>query len=544
MLLITEISSAEIAEEMDRERKAFQLQMCEYLLKVNDIKTKKGVELLQHLVDYYHLQVNFFQDGLDNLKHFNTYINELSNKLVTIKTSQDEERKQLTEIKNLLNNGENGLNINTSSNSTSSTNNGNHLDSNGTNSKKEKSVYNLHQLQGNKHYGYSKSGYLSKKSEGKMKMKVWQKRKCQIIGFNPNSKSPTSFLHIYHSDESKSPVKINLLTCQVKTIPDDKCSFDLISYSRTYHFQAEDELDAEAWISVLLNCKEAILKKEFDNNKTVDKFNNEDYLLTETLNELRKNIIKSIIKLPGNQQCVDCNSTKDVTWLSTNFGCICCIECSGIHRELGTHVSRIHSLTLDNIGISLLLLARNMSNNAFNSVYESNLNENEKINSKSSMEERSSFIKSKYVKRKFVKNLSSGDVEILKNNLEHAILNKNIYQILQCYAENNQCINWALPNFQDTTKDNALHLAVCQEDNNTLHLVDFLIQNCENINHQNLEGNTALHLCVLNNKSEPLKLLLRSKAKVDIVSKEDKTVLQLAKELNRTHLIELVSLLV
>lgn len=53
----TEISSAEIAEDMFKERKTFQLQMCEYLLKVNDIKTKKGVELLQHLVEYYHAQL-------------------------------------------------------------------------------------------------------------------------------------------------------------------------------------------------------------------------------------------------------------------------------------------------------------------------------------------------------------------------------------------------------------------------------------------------------------------------------------------------------
>ena len=529
-LIRTEISSAEIAEEMDRERKAFQLQMCDYLLKVNDIKTKKGVELLQHLVDFYHLQIAYYQDGLDHLKHFSTYIDELSNKLVSIKSSQDDEHKQLAEYKDLLNNGENGLNASNSSNSSAGP------ESNG--SKKEKSVYNLHQPTGNKHYGFFKSGYLLKKSEGKMKMKIWQRRKCEITGSDAN---PASFLNIYHSDESKSPVKISLLTCQVKTIPDDKCAFDLMSYSRTYHFQAEDELDLESWVSVLLNCKEAILKKEFDNNRTVNRVSNEDYLLTETLNELRKNITASVRKLPGNQACVDCNSAKDATWLSTNFGAICCIECSGIHRELGTHVSRIQSMTLDNIELSLLLLAKSMSNEAFNSIYESNLNEAEKIHSKSSMEERCLFIKSKYVKRKFVKNVSGGDVELLKANLERAILAQNIYQILQCYAENNQCINWSLPSYEESTKDTALHLAVAQADNAHLHVIDFLIQNSQNVNHQNLDGNTALHLCVLNNKSEVLKLLLRSSGNVNIVNKQDKTALQLAKELNHTYIVELVS---
>lgn len=55
-LIRTEVNPGEIAEEMEKERRLFQLQMCEYLIKFNDIKTKKGIELLQHLVEYYHAQ--------------------------------------------------------------------------------------------------------------------------------------------------------------------------------------------------------------------------------------------------------------------------------------------------------------------------------------------------------------------------------------------------------------------------------------------------------------------------------------------------------
>ncbi len=60
----------------------------------------------------------------------------------------------------------------------------------------------------------------------------------------------------------------------------------------------------------------------------------------------------------------------DATWLSTNLGVIVCIECSGIHRDMGVHISKIQSLTLDHIGTSQLLVARVMSNDGFNRVME------------------------------------------------------------------------------------------------------------------------------------------------------------------------------
>ncbi|KAM7309450.1 hypothetical protein ISCGN_013081 [Ixodes scapularis] len=139
-LIRTEISAAEIADEMEKERKMFQLQMCEYLLKVNEIKTKKGVELLQHLVEFYHAQNNFFQDGLKTIGHFNNYIIELSSKLQRVRQKQDEERKKLIDLRNTLRSSP-SLDI---------------KDVGATG-------YSLHQLQGNQHYGYTKVGHLLKK---------------------------------------------------------------------------------------------------------------------------------------------------------------------------------------------------------------------------------------------------------------------------------------------------------------------------------------------------------------------------------------------
>ena len=258
-----------------------------------------------------------------------------------------------------------------------------------------------------------------------MRMKVWHKRRCEI---------QDGCLHVYHSDESKSPVKINLLTCQVKPSTEEKKAFDLICFARNYHFQAEDEYEAEAWISVLLNCNQAALQKEFHSNG--------DHSPPEGLGhwqgELRQSIISNVFRLPGNDRCVDCGGCNDCTWFSTNFGVLLCIECSGIHRELGVHISRVQSLTLDNIGTAQLLLATRMSNNTFNEIFEATCDPSlDKICPDATMEQRCAFIKSKYLHKRFVKNVSCGDGQALRINLEQAIINRNLYQLLQVSLNEN-----------------------------------------------------------------------------------------------------------
>ena len=81
--------------------------------------------------------------------------------------------------------------------------------------------------------GNRKSGFLNKRSEGRLR-NVWQRRKCEVR---------EGFLNIYHADESKQPTKVNLLTCQMKPVADDRLCFDVVSYNRTYHFQVSKEAD-------------------------------------------------------------------------------------------------------------------------------------------------------------------------------------------------------------------------------------------------------------------------------------------------------------
>ena len=90
--------------------------------------------------------------------------------------------------------------------------------------------YSLHQFRGDKQLGVTKSGYLFKKSDRKM-MRVWQRRRCFV--------RCEGFLEVYHADETKVPNRVNLLICQIKMVPDDKRSFDLVSCKIfiIHHFQ-------------------------------------------------------------------------------------------------------------------------------------------------------------------------------------------------------------------------------------------------------------------------------------------------------------------
>ena len=73
--------------------------------------------------------------------------------------------------------------------------------------------------------------------------------------------------------------------------------------NRTYHFQADDTVDMEEWISVLNNAKEAVLLKAFGESSGPD-----SSPLNQSVKELTRTIIGEIKRLPGNKQCCDCNA--------------------------------------------------------------------------------------------------------------------------------------------------------------------------------------------------------------------------------------------
>lgn len=63
--------------------------------------------------------------------------------------------------------------------------------------------------------------------------------------------------------------------------------------------------------------------------------------------EQNRQTLKSLVKLETNKSCADCKRNKHPRWASWNLGIFICIRCSGIHRGMGTHISRVKSVDLD-----------------------------------------------------------------------------------------------------------------------------------------------------------------------------------------------------
>ncbi|CAO3646146.1 unnamed protein product [Mucor hiemalis] len=131
---------------------------------------------------------------------------------------------------------------------------------------------------------------------------------------------------------------------------------------------------------------------------------------SDLLIQLRKDV--------SNTECADC-SAKNPDWCSLNLGILLCIECSGIHRSLGTHISKVRSLTLDSASftadITQLLLS--IGNEKSNKVWERNAIDKKPIPT-DTREVKLKYIQRKYVDKSFVQGIEYPPMTLLYKAIE------------------------------------------------------------------------------------------------------------------------------
>ncbi|XP_031632151.1 centaurin-gamma-1A [Contarinia nasturtii] len=168
----------------------------------------------------------------------------------------------------------------------------------------------------------------------------------------------------------------------------DSYEFIIVSPGKQWHFEAASCEERDEWVQVI---EHEIFKTLQSNISSKSK--------PQTSNLATIQIIKE--QVSGNGFCADCDAITP-EWASLNLGILICIECSGIHRNLGSHISKVRSLDLDTIEIPHLSVMLSIGNALSNSVYEANTRNFVKPNPQSIREEKESWIRRKYEAKEFV----------------------------------------------------------------------------------------------------------------------------------------------
>ncbi|KAG7477679.1 hypothetical protein MATL_G00072250 [Megalops atlanticus] len=365
-------------------RKCFRHLALDYVLQINVLQAKKKFEILDAMLSFMHAQYTLFHQGFNLLDELDPYMKKLAAELDQLVIDSAMEKRDM-EHKHAIIQQRTLM-----------------QDFSYDDSKVEFNV--------DAPNGVVMEGYLFKRASNAFK--TWNRRWFSIQN--------SQLVYQKKLKDALTVVVEDLRLCSVKPCEDieRRFCFEVVSPTKSCMLQAESEKLRQSWIQAV-QASIASAYREIPDNYYIERLDRTASPSTSSIDSASEprersvrgeSILQRAQTIPGNEQCCDCGQA-DPRWASINLGILLCIECSGIHRSLGVHCSKVRSLTLDSWEPELLKLMCELGNRTVNQIYEGTCEELglKKPGPSSSRQEKEAWIKAKYVEKKFLKKMAGGE---------------------------------------------------------------------------------------------------------------------------------------
>ncbi|GAM20843.1 hypothetical protein SAMD00019534_040180 [Acytostelium subglobosum LB1] len=279
--------------------------------------------------------------------------------------------------------------------------------------------------------------------------------------------------------------------------------------------QAESEEERDRWVTAIQEAISNSLNSQTLDKRTgnmsssgvtqLGKSNANLPTPSQTPDEINQQVVRIIQKAAGNNVCADCTSA-DPDWASINMGVLICKGCSGVHRSLGTHISKVRSLTLDKWSPESIYFMREVGNSKFNVIYEHSLSDQVKPTEKCDRAVKEAYIKAKYQTRDFMIK-STLSVEELSKVLYEMTSTSNVGTPVDISRYLKVLGQGADVNYADQSGRTNLHQLIWRTDDVTV--LELLLQRGANITMVDSRGWTPMHYAAFFNRPRCASLLIK-----------------------------------
>uniref|UniRef100_A0A8C9W568 Arf-GAP with coiled-coil, ANK repeat and PH domain-containing protein n=1 Tax=Scleropages formosus TaxID=113540 RepID=A0A8C9W568_SCLFO len=364
-------------------RKCFRHLALDYVLQINVLQSKRRSEILKSMLSFMHAHLTFFHQGYDLFSELRPLMKELGGQLDQLvvdaaKEKRDMEQKHSTIQQKDFSNDDTKLEYNVDADN-----------------------------------GIAMEGYLFKRASNAFK--TWNRKKAAHIRrwFSIQNNQL-----VYQKKFKDNPTVVveDLRLCTVKPCEDleRRFCFEVVSPTKSCMMQADSEKLRQAWIKAVQSSIATAFREKGEDAEKLDRKSSTSTGSLDSGGEHKERSLKGdgalqrVQTIPGNSNCCDCGQA-DPRWASINLGITLCIECSGIHRSLGVHFSKVRSLTLDTWEPELLKLMCELGNAVINQIYEGRREEMgaRKPQPGDPRQEIEAYIRAKYVDKRFVRKPSA-----------------------------------------------------------------------------------------------------------------------------------------